>query len=259
MLEVTWEWIALDTAALDLANTVAVDKGVAHDLLAAAGDYQRWTQAAARSPELTPDEAAAITAGRPRLLGLREPIRAVLHATAADQPLPGLAVAALNAASRAAAQSPELGHDRQIQQHALGDAVARLLARYARSTMEIAAGGSASCGSAGRRRAAGSTGPGAASSVGARRRAAPAPASPATTAPITSPARRPQRGVETAARRRASRRWSGPSRPQGWLVGSVAAAGARRTWAPVRHMPVIHHGSSNSGRRWPRRPGASSR
>lgn len=89
MLEVTWEWIALDTAALDLANTVAVDKGVAHDLLAAAGDYQRWTQAAARSPELTPDEAAAITAGRPRLLGLREPIRAVLHATAADQPLLG--------------------------------------------------------------------------------------------------------------------------------------------------------------------------
>jgi hypothetical protein len=39
MLEVTWEWIALDTAALDLANTVAVDKGVAHDLLTAAGDY----------------------------------------------------------------------------------------------------------------------------------------------------------------------------------------------------------------------------
>ena len=258
MLEVTWEWIALDTAALDLANTVAVDKGVAHDLLAAAGDYQRWTQAAARSPELTPDEAAAIAAARPRLLGLREPIRAVLHATTADQPLPGLAVAALNAASRAAAQWPELGHDRQIQQHALGDAVARLLARYARSTMEIAAGGSASCGSAGRRRAAGSTGPGAASSVGARRRAAPAPASP----PLPRPSQ-VQLAVPNAALRRllaAGRAVDGrgPSRPQGWLVGSVAAAGARRTWAPVRHMPVIHHGSSNSGRRWPRRPGASS-
>jgi predicted RNA-binding Zn ribbon-like protein len=78
------------------------------------------------------------------VLALREPIRAVLHATAADRPLPGAAVAALNTASRAAAQWPELGHDRQIQQHALGDAaVARLLARYARSTMEIAAGGSA--------------------------------------------------------------------------------------------------------------------
>ena len=143
MLEVTWEWIALDKAALDLANTVAVDKGVTHDLLAPAGDYQRWTQAAAQSPELTPEEAAAIAAARPHLLALREHIRAVLHATAADQPLPGAAVAALNTASRTAAQWPELGHDRQIQQHAFGDAVQRLLAHYARSTMELAAGGRA--------------------------------------------------------------------------------------------------------------------
>ncbi len=143
MLKVTWEWIGLDTAALDLANTVAVDKGVAHDLLAAAGDYQRWAQAAAQSPELTPEEAAAIAAGRPRLLGLREHIRAVLHATATGQPLPGSAVAALNSASRAAARWPELGHDCRIEQHALGDAVQRLLAHYARSTMELAADGSA--------------------------------------------------------------------------------------------------------------------
>ena len=143
MLEVTWEWIALDKAALDLANTVAVDKGVEHDLLTSTGEYERWAGAAARSPELTPEEAAAIAAARPRLLWLREHIRAVLHATAADQPLPGASVAALNAASRAAAQWPELGGDRQIQQHALGDAVQRLLAHYARSTMEVAAGGSA--------------------------------------------------------------------------------------------------------------------
>jgi predicted RNA-binding Zn ribbon-like protein len=143
MLEVTWEWIALDKAALDVANTVAVDKGVAHDLLAPAGDYARWAQAAAQAPELTPDEAAAIAVARPHVLGLREHIRAVLHATAAGQPLPGAAVAALNRASRVAAQWPELGHDRQIEQHALGDALQRLLARYARSTMEIAAGGSA--------------------------------------------------------------------------------------------------------------------
>jgi predicted RNA-binding Zn ribbon-like protein len=143
MLEVTWEWIALDTAALDLANTVAVDKSVPHDLLAAAGDYERWALTAAQSPELTPDEAAAITVARPRLLALREHIRAVLHATAAGQPLPGAAVAALNTASRAAPQWPELGHDRRIEQHTLGDAVQRLLAHYARSTMEIAAGGSA--------------------------------------------------------------------------------------------------------------------
>jgi predicted RNA-binding Zn ribbon-like protein len=141
MLEVTWEWIALDTAALDLANTVAVDKGVERDLLASVGHYERWAQAAAQSPELTPDEAAAVAVARPRLLGLRGPIRAVLPATAADQPLPGAAVAALNTASRAAAQWPELDEDRHIQQHPLGDAVQRLLARYARSTMELAAAG----------------------------------------------------------------------------------------------------------------------
>jgi predicted RNA-binding Zn ribbon-like protein len=143
MLQVTWEWIALDAAALDLANTVAVDKGVEHDLLAPDGNYERWAQAAAQSPELTPDEAAAIAAAQPHLLALREHIRAVLHATATGQPPPGAAVAALNTASRAAAQWPELGGDRQIQQHALGDAVQRLLARYARSTMELAAGGRA--------------------------------------------------------------------------------------------------------------------
>lgn len=143
MLEVTWEWIALDKAALDLANTVAVDKGVHHDLLTPADDYERWAQAAARSPELTPDEAATIAAARPHLLRLREYVRAVLRATAADQPLPGAAVAALNTASRAAAHWPELRNDRRIELQARGDAVQRLLAHYARSTMEIAAGGSA--------------------------------------------------------------------------------------------------------------------
>jgi predicted RNA-binding Zn ribbon-like protein len=143
MLEVTWEWIALDKAALDVANTVAVDKGVERDLLAPDGEYGRWAQAAAQSPELPPDEAAAIAAARSQVLALREHIRAVLHATAADQPLPGAAVVALNTASRKAAQWPELRDDRQITQHALGDALQRLLAHYARSTMELAAGGSA--------------------------------------------------------------------------------------------------------------------
>jgi hypothetical protein len=33
MLDVTWEWIAIYEPALDLANTVAVEKGVEHDLL----------------------------------------------------------------------------------------------------------------------------------------------------------------------------------------------------------------------------------
>ena len=44
MLDVTWEWIALDKAALDVANTVAVEKGVEHDLLEPAGEFGRWAR-----------------------------------------------------------------------------------------------------------------------------------------------------------------------------------------------------------------------
>ena len=64
MLDVTWEWIALDKSALDVANTVAVENGVEHDLLALDEEYARWAKAAARSPELKLDEAAAIAASR---------------------------------------------------------------------------------------------------------------------------------------------------------------------------------------------------
>jgi predicted RNA-binding Zn ribbon-like protein len=139
MLDVTWEWIALDKAALDIANTVAVERGDEVDLLAPEGEYERWAAAAAGSPELTPPAAAAIAHARPHVLELRPHIRAILHAIAADEPLPKPALAALNHASRAAPQWPELGDGRQIEEHTLGDAEDRLLADYARSAMVIAA------------------------------------------------------------------------------------------------------------------------
>jgi predicted RNA-binding Zn ribbon-like protein len=142
MLDVTWEWVALDKAALDIANTVALEKGVEHDLLAPDGEYERWADAATRSPELSPEETAAIAAARPLLLELREHIRSVFRATAAGEPPPKAAVAALNKASRAAPQWSELSDHAQIEHHALGDALDRLVASYARSTMEIAAMGS---------------------------------------------------------------------------------------------------------------------
>lgn len=143
MLHVTWAWIALDKAALDVANTVAVANGVEHDLLEPDGAYERWAEAAAESPELAPEEAAAIAAARPRVLELREHIREVLHATAAGERLPRAAVAALNEASRSVPQWPELAAGGVIDEHARGTAVDRLLAEYARSAMQIAAGGSA--------------------------------------------------------------------------------------------------------------------
>ena len=141
MLDVTWEWIATDKAALDIANTVAVEKGLEHDLLAPDGEYERWAEAAARSPELLADQTAALAVARPRVLTLREHIRALFHAIAAGEPVPQATLAALNAASRAAPAWPELGRDGQLEQHALGDPVDSLVAGYARSAMEIAVHG----------------------------------------------------------------------------------------------------------------------
>src|SRR5919198_514699 len=141
MLDLTWEWIAIDEPALDVANTVAVEKGTEHDLLAPDGEYERWAAAAAESPALTPDEAAAIAGARPRILELREQVRAVLSASAAGRPLPEAAVAALNEASRAAPHWAEVAVDGRMARRAHGSAVARLLAEYARSAMAIAAEG----------------------------------------------------------------------------------------------------------------------
>ena len=140
MLRVTWEWIGFDEA-LDVANTVAVEKGVERDLLAAEGEFERWAAAAAKSPALPADEAAAVGAARPRLLELREPIRKVVAATAAGDPPPRAAVAELNRVSRASPTWVELDADGRVRERARGSPVDRLLARYARSAIRLAAEG----------------------------------------------------------------------------------------------------------------------
>ena len=141
MLRVTWEWIALDEAALDVSNTVAVEKGVEHDLLAPEGEYERWAAAAAKSPALAPEEAEAIVSARGRVLELRESIRRVIAATAAGEPSPRAAVEELNRVSRAAPTWIELDTDGSVRERIEGAAVERLLARYARSAIAIAAEG----------------------------------------------------------------------------------------------------------------------
>ena len=143
MLNVTWEWIAIYEPALDVANTVAVEKGVERDLLMLEDEYTRWATAAARSPELTNEETAVIAVAKPDLLKIRPHIRAVLKATAASEPMPAGAVAALNKASRAAPHWAEIGPGEQLEEHAQGSAVERLLAKYARSAMTITAEGNA--------------------------------------------------------------------------------------------------------------------
>ena len=141
MLDVTWEWIAIDEPALDVANTVAVEKGVEHDLLAPEGEYARWARVAATSPGLAADEARAIARERARVLELREHVRAALRAAASDEPPPAKAVAALNAASRAAPEWTELDREGRVERRAQGGGADRLLAGYARSAIAIAADG----------------------------------------------------------------------------------------------------------------------
>jgi predicted RNA-binding Zn ribbon-like protein len=140
MLRVTWEWLGLD-AALDVANTVAVENGIEVDLLAPPGEYERWAAAAANSPALAPDEAKAISTERARLLGLREPIREVIASTATGEPLPATAVDELNLVSRAAPAWTELDPNGDMRERAHGSPADRLLATYARSAMEIASEG----------------------------------------------------------------------------------------------------------------------
>jgi predicted RNA-binding Zn ribbon-like protein len=142
MLDVTWDWIAIDEPALDVSNTVAIANGVEHDLLELDGKYEQWAVAAARSPQLQPDEAAAIAGARPRIVELRRHIRAVFAATAAGEPSPKASVAALNRITRAAPQWPEINSKGEVAPHAHGGTVDRLLAAYARSAMAVAAEGS---------------------------------------------------------------------------------------------------------------------
>ena len=143
MLDLTWEWIAVDEPALDIANTVAVERGIERDLLAIDGEYERWAEVAARSPALSPDQAAAINAASPRLLELREHIRALLKATAGDESLPKASIAVLNRISRRAPEWLEIGRAGEVARRAQGGAADRLLADYARSAMQIAADGKA--------------------------------------------------------------------------------------------------------------------
>lgn len=142
MLRVTWEWLGREVA-LDVANTVAISNGVEQDLLAPAGEYERWAEAAARLPAPEADALGVLVEARPRVLRLREQVREVLAATAAGHPLPEAAVAQLNRASRKAPAWLELDGHGEVREHARGSAADWLLAAYARSAMEIAAEGAA--------------------------------------------------------------------------------------------------------------------
>jgi hypothetical protein len=153
MIRVTWAWLG-QGHALDLANTVAIERGGARDLLAPAGAFERWAAAERGALELEPSDDAALRGSKSALIALRGPVRDVLAALANRSPLPADAVEALNAASRAAPEWIELDRaaGRVMSRHR-GSRRTRLLASFARSAldmvdagMEVRVCGAPSCG-----------------------------------------------------------------------------------------------------------------
>ena len=139
MLRVTWEWLGQDPA-LDLANTVAVADDVEHDLLAPAGEYERWASAEGAAAGLAPGDVAALVAAEPRLLRLRAAIREALIGVVGERPPPAAAVAELNRASAEAPGWPELDTaGGRVREQTRADRADRLLAGYARSAMDLIA------------------------------------------------------------------------------------------------------------------------
>lgn len=139
MLRVTWEWLGQDPA-LDLANTVAIADDVEHDLLAPAGEYERWASAEGAAAGLATEDVATLVATQPRLLRLRAAIRAALAAVAADRRPSAAAVAELNHASAGAPGWPALDTaGGGLREQTRAEHADRLIAAYARSAMHLIA------------------------------------------------------------------------------------------------------------------------
>jgi predicted RNA-binding Zn ribbon-like protein len=138
MIRVTWEWLG-QGEALDLANTVTITNGVEHDLLGPVGEYERWARA--ESAHLPGRSERLLLAAREDLLELRPAVRDVLAAVSSQERLPSAAVKRLNRTSRAAPRWVELDLDsRSLKDRSSGRAADDLLARYARSAMDVIVG-----------------------------------------------------------------------------------------------------------------------
>lgn len=138
MIRVTWAWLG-QGQAMDLANTVAIERGLERDLLAPSGAFERWATAESDVLELEPSDQARLHDSRSALLALRTPVRDVLAALAYGATPPSDALDALNAASRAAPEWLELDRTtgRLVTRHS-GSGQDRLVASFARSGLRLA-------------------------------------------------------------------------------------------------------------------------
>lgn len=137
MLQVTWEWLGM-APALDLANTVAVADGADHDLIGASHDFETWADAEAGF--LPKGWRPLLERHRGDLLNLRVTIRELLAAvTGGERPSPAT-LATLNGVSGKAPEWLEIDAlSLELRSETSASARAALLARYARSAMELIA------------------------------------------------------------------------------------------------------------------------
>ena len=137
MIKVTWEWLG-QGEALDLANTVTITDGAEHDLLGTAADYERWADA--EGVFLPPRCGALLGKARSELLELRTAVRHVLAAVSSGEAPTARALRKLNRISRAAPRWVELDLESMaVQERTSAAPVDDLLARYARSALELVA------------------------------------------------------------------------------------------------------------------------
>jgi predicted RNA-binding Zn ribbon-like protein len=137
MIKVTWEWLG-QGAALDLADTVAIEDGAEHDLIASVADYERWahTEAAYVPPAL----ADLLAGSRSQVLELRTIVRSAMGAVAAGERPSRATISELNRISRSAPEWAELDPEKlELLTMSSERGTDRLLAWYARSTIELVA------------------------------------------------------------------------------------------------------------------------
>lgn len=124
--------------ALDLANTVAVSEGAEHDLVGDRDDFDEWARVESRF--LPEGDADLLQRHRRELMEARAAVRDLLTAVSAGGRGPRAAVATLNALSRGAPEWQELDESSwRVETRSDTGAGKRLLARYARSAMELVA------------------------------------------------------------------------------------------------------------------------
>ena len=136
-----WDWLS-EPLPMDFANTTRRRGMVDHDYLRTGADLASWSEReAGRVPRVS---ARAAAARLDEVRAVRDDVKAVLRAAAADAPLPARATARLNARARALPLVAQLGRrpgERYTAPAERLSAIDELLARVAAATIELVGSG----------------------------------------------------------------------------------------------------------------------